>query len=332
MTLLRYTIRRILQAIPVLVGILGITFLLVNALPGDPVNLMVQGQEVDEQTLRMLQERYGLDRPLHERFVNYLLGVLQGDLGHSFHRGMPVTELIMIRAPPTLLLVLSAFAFAIATSIPLGVAAANRRNRPTDHVSRLVALFGVSTPSFWIGIMLIIVFAVWLGWLPSGRLVYPWRPPSHYRYGSHLELYVETIRHLILPMIALGTLQMATLMRIERSSMVETLQEEYVQLARAYGVPERRILRKHAFRSAQLPIITIIGLNLSSALGGAVLIETVFEINGMGRLLVQAIQQLDYQVVMGVTIVFATIFLIGVIVTDISYAYVDPRVSYGDRE
>ncbi|MCU4753583.1 ABC transporter permease [Halobacteria archaeon AArc-curdl1] len=332
MTLLRYTIRRILQAIPVLIGISFITFVLVNALPGDPVAIMLEGQEVDQETIEAVERRYGLDRPFHERFVTYMLGLIQGDLGYSFHRDMPVSTLMWIRLGPTLLLVISAFVFALVTAVPLGVLAAKRRNEPTDHVSRIIALIGVSTPSFWIGIMLILIFAVWLGWLPSGRLVYPWRDPAHYGFDGRLELYYQTIRHLLLPMVALGTLQMATIMRIERSSMVESLQEEYVQLARAYGVPERTILRKHAFRSAQLPIITIVGLNLSTALGGAVLIETVFEINGMGRLLIQSIQQLDYQVVMGVTIVLATIFVIGVIITDISYAYVDPRVSYGDRD
>ncbi|MCU4743139.1 ABC transporter permease [Halobacteria archaeon AArc-m2/3/4] len=332
MTLLRYTISRFVQAIPVLIGISFITFVMVNALPGDPVAIMLEGQEVDRETIEAVERRYGLDRPFHERFVTYMLGLVQGDLGYSFHRDMPVSQLMWIRLGPTLMLVFSAFVFALVTAVPLGVLAAKRRNEPTDHVSRLVALVGVSTPSFWIGIMLILIFAVWLGWLPSGRLVYPWRDPAHYGFDGRLELYYQTIRHLLLPMVALGTLQMATIMRIERSSMVESLQEDYVQLARAYGVPERTILRKHAFRAAQLPIITIVGLNLSTALGGAVLIETVFEINGMGRLLIQSIQQLDYQVVMGVTIVLATIFVIGVIITDISYAYVDPRVSYGDRE
>lgn len=330
MTLLRYTLHRLLQAIPVLFGITLITFLMANALPGDPVSIMTEGQEVTEEQLEIIERQYGLDRPMHERFASYVWGLLQGDFGHSFHRNVPVTELMIARIPPTLLLVLSAFAFALVTAIPLGVIAAHRRNKPTDHVSRIVALIGVSTPSFWIGILLIIVFAVYLGWLPSGRLVYPWRSPAHYGYSGQLELYVQTIRHLLLPMVALGTLQMATIMRIERSSMVENLQKEYVQLARAYGVPERTILRKHAFRSAQLPVITIVGLNFSTALGGAVLIEMVFEINGMGRLLIDAIQQLDYQVVMGVTVVLATVFLIGVIITDISYAYIDPRVSYGE--
>ncbi|AHF98311.1 ABC transporter permease [Halostagnicola larsenii XH-48] len=332
MGLLRYTIYRLLQAIPVLLGISIITFVLVNLAPGDPVSLMLQGQQADEQLIRSIEQRYGLDQPMHVRYWNYMTGLVQGDLGYSIHRDRPVSALLGERVGPTLLLVLSGYLFAIGTAIPLGVLAAKRRNKPADHVSRIVALVGVSTPSFWIGIMLIIVFAVNLGVLPSAGLVYPWRPPSAAGHSGHIEHYYQTIRHLLLPMIALGTLQMATLMRVERTQMIESLQEEYVRLARAYGVPERTILRKHAFRSAQLPIITIIGLNLSTALGGAVLIETVFAINGIGRLFIESIQQLDYQLVMGITLVLGFMFVIGVIITDISYAYIDPRVTYGERD
>ncbi|THE65689.1 ABC transporter permease [Salinadaptatus halalkaliphilus] len=333
MGLARYTLYRLLQAIPVLLGITIITFVLANLAPGDPVQLMLAGQEVDEELVEAIEQQYGLDRPLHERYVTYMAGVLEGDLGYSIHWGQPVTELILGRVGPTLLLVLSAYAFAIATAIPLGIIAATRRNEPTDHVSRIVALFGVSTPSFWIGIMLILLFAVQLGWLPSTGLVYPWRGPDAYAWiDTWPELLYQTARHLLLPMIALGTLQMATLMRVERTQMIESLHGEYVTLARAYGVPERTILRKHAFQNAQLPIITIIGLNLSTALSGAVLIEYVFNINGMGRLFIEAIQALDYQLIMGITIVFGTIFVVGVIVTDLSYAYIDPRVTYGEEE
>ena len=333
MKLLKYTIYRLLQAIPVLIGISIITFLLANLGPGDPVSLMLQGQEHSEELVRAIERRYGLDRPLHERYVTYMANLLQGDLGQSIYYQRPVTALMLDRLGPTLLLVLSAYAFALVTAIPLGIVAADRRNEPADHASRLVALVGVSTPSFWIGIVLILLFAVTLGWLPSSGLVYPWRPPSSY-YGidGHLELYYQSLRHLLLPMIALGTLQMATIMRVERTQMLESLQGEYVKLARAYGVPERTILRKHAFQVAQLPIITIVGLNLSTAIGGAVLVETVFNINGMGQLFVEAIQRNDYQLVMGVTMVLGTLFVIGVIITDISYAYVDPRVTYGERE
>ncbi|GAB3042296.1 ABC transporter permease [Natronobiforma cellulositropha] len=332
MRLLRYTLYRLLQAIPVLIGVTLITFVLANLAPGDPVRFMLHGQEVDEELIRTVERRYGLDRPLHERYLVYMGGVLQGDFGHSIHRNRPVLDLMLARIGPTLLLVVSAYAFALATAIPLGILAAKRRNQPEDHVSRIVALVGVSTPSFWIGIMLILLFAVTLGWLPSSGLVYPWWPPETYGHSGYGEHALETVRHLLLPMIALGTLQMATLMRVERTQMINSLQGEYVKLARAYGVPERTILRKHAFRAAQLPIITIVGLNLSTALGGAVLIEYVFNINGMGRLFLEAIQQLDYQLIMGITIVIGTMFVVGVIITDISYAYIDPRVTYGEEE
>ncbi|GAB7018936.1 ABC transporter permease [Halostagnicola bangensis] len=332
MRLLRYTIYRLVQSIPVLIGITLITFILANLAPGDPVQLMLHGQEVDEDLVRTVEERYGLDQPLHERYLNYMAGLVQGDFGHSIHRDRPVRDLMLDRIGPTLLLVLSAYVFAIVTSIPLGILAAKRRNEPADHISRIVALFGVSTPSFWIGIMLIVIFSVTLGVLPSSGLVYPWRTPADTSFFGYLTHFYDVLRHLLLPMIALGTLQMATLMRVERTQMINSLQGEYVKLARAYGVPERRVLRKHAFKPAQLPIITIIGLNLSTALGGAVLIEYVFNINGMGRLLIEAIQELDYQLIMGITIVIGFIFVIGVIITDISYAYIDPRVTYGEEE
>lgn len=337
MGLLRYTVWRIAQAIPVLLGIATITFVLINALPGDPIEIML-GPSPAQQRAAELRATYGLDKPLHVRYIDYLIAFAQGDLGKSVsvNSGMPVTKLIMSRLPVTLLLTLSAFAFAIVTAIPLGIISAKRRNEPADHISRIVALIGVSTPSFWIGLMLILIFAFELGMFPSQGLVLPWTEPGTgtrvtRRATSRSEILVLSVRHLILPMIALGTLQMAQITRIERSSMVETLQDEYVKLARAYGVPERTITQKHAFRPAQLPVITIIGLGLSTALGGAVLTETVFAINGMGRLIIEAISQRDYPVVMGTTIMFGATYLVGVIITDISYAYIDPRVSYGER-
>ncbi len=349
MGLLKYTIYRLLQAVPVMFGIAVVTFLLVNMTPGDPVDYMISEQLASEELIASIEERYGLDEPLWKQFLNYIgfswflglagvpgfedapTGLLQGDLGLSMYYDRPVSDLMLTRIPPTLMLVLSAYAFALVLAIPLGVIAAKRRNEPTDHVSRIVALFGVSTPSFWIGIMLIILFGVWLGVLPTGRMVYPWRDPVFYGYSGHLELWYQTARHLFLPMVALGTLQMAVIMRVERSAMIDSLQSEYVQLARAYGVSERTIMRKHAFRPSQLPVITLIGLNLTTSLGGAVLIETVFAINGMGRLIVQSIETLDYQLILGTTVVLGFVFVIGVIITDLAYAYIDPRVSYGEE-
>ncbi|ELZ10862.1 ABC transporter integral membrane protein [Halovivax asiaticus JCM 14624] len=332
MRLLRYTLFRFAQAIPVLLGITVILFLFINMTPGDPIRIMTAGQEVSESHLAYLEARYGLDRPIHVRYWDYLSGFFTGDLGRSIHYNRPVSEVMMARIGPTLLLVLSAFLFAVVTAIPLGILAAKRRNQPSDHISRIVALFGVSTPSFWIGIMLIIIFAVQLGWFPSAGLVMPWDAPSDAGLSGYFWHMVDVLHHLFLPMIALGTLQMATIMRVERTQMIDSLQGEYVKLARAYGVSERTILRKHAFQVAQLPVITLVGLGLSTALGGAVLTETVFNINGMGRLLIDSIQQKDYQVVMSVATILAVIFVIGVIITDIAYAYVDPRVTYGEGE
>jgi peptide/nickel transport system permease protein len=349
MGLLRYTVRRILQAIPVLLGIVTITFFLSNAIPGDPVDVML-GPSPAQRQAEAIRAKFGLDQPLWLRYINYVgdvspiwLSTVDSfpyvvpefgvDLGRSLKYGAPVSQKIMERLPVTLLLMGSAFTFAIVTAVPLGVISAYRRNKPTDHVSRVVALIGVSTPSFWIGLLLIIVFAFYLGWFPASNLVLPWASPESVDGAStQWDVFTTAIHHLIMPTIALGTLQMAAITRIERSAMLEQLSQEYVQLARAYGVSDRKILRKHAFRPAQLPVITIVGLQLTAAIGGAVLTETVFEINGMGRLIIQGIQALDYPLIMGTTIVFGLVFVIGVIITDISYAYVDPRVSYGEQE
>lgn len=339
---LRYTISRVLQAIPVLLGVATITFFLTDAIPGDPVSIML-GPSPSAQQADAIRAKFGLDQPLWVRYVNYLFDVARLDLGESLYYGVPVTEKIMERLPVTMLLLVSSFSFALATAVPLGVISAKRRNKPTDHISRIVALLGVSTPSFWIGLMLIIIFAFQLDWLPATNLIMPWADPSSVDGVTRQPGFVGGIRaqidvmlvagkHLILPTISLGTLQMAALTRIERSSMLEVLNEEYVKLARAYGVKETTILRRHAFRNAQLPLITIIGLQLTQALGGAVLTETVFSINGMGRLIITAIQNQDFLLVMGTTLAFGLVFVVGVIVTDLSYAYVDPRVSFDESD
>lgn len=331
MSLLRYTAWRFVQAVPVLIGIITITFFLANQIPGDPVEIML-GPSPAQERVEMIQAKYGLDRPLHERYLTYLQGVMVGDLGHSLYYDTPVLDMILLRLPVTLYLTISAFAFAIVTAIPLGVISAKRRNKPTDHVARIVSLIGVSTPSFWIGLMLIIVFAFYLGWFPARGLPLPWEAPGDVRGAeTQLDVITTSLYHLAMPMIALGTLQMAQITRIERSSMVESLQGEYVKLARAYGVSETTIVRKHAFQVAQLPVITIVGLGLSTALGGSVLIETVFEIQGMGRLIITAINNQDYELIMGTTFMFGVAFVVGVIITDIAYAYIDPRVTYGEE-
>jgi peptide/nickel transport system permease protein len=330
MGLLRYTARRLLQAVPVVLGLLTITFILANAIPGNPIEVML-GPSPSLAEIETIEARFGLDEPLPERYVNYVAGVLQGDLGRSLYFDVPVTTKIIERFPKTMLLMLSSYLFAIVTAIPLGIISAKRRNEPTDHVARVISLIGVSTPSFWIGLMLILVFAYVLGWFPSTDLILPWAAPTSVAgVSTQAGVVIESARHLLLPMLALGTLQMASITRIERSEMLDVLSQDYVTLARAYGIPEGRILRKHAFRNAQLPVVTIIGLQLSSAIAGAVLIEVVFSINGMGRLILTGIYNLDYPLILGTTVVFGGVFIVGTILTDLTYAWLDPRVSYGE--
>jgi len=332
MGIVRYTLWRLAQAVPVLLGVVTITFLLANAIPGDPIQTML-GPSPSQAQVESIRAKYGLDQPLWRRYLNYLFDVAQGDLGRSLYYETAVTTKITERFPKTMLLMLSSYLFAVVVAVPLGVISAKRRNEPTDHVARVVSLIGVSTPSFWIGLMLILIFVFELGWLPSTNLVLPWAPPADVTGAStRVDVLATALKHLTLPVIALGTLQMAAITRIERSEMLDVLSQDYVTLARAYGVRERTILRKHAFRNAQLPVITIIGLQLASAIGGAILIEAVFSINGMGLLILTAIYNLDYPLIMGTTLVFSLFFLVGVILTDITYAYVDPRVSYGSRE
>ena len=324
----RYVVSRILQTIPVLFGVVALVFVFVNATPGDPIRIML-GPEADPETIERVRAQYGLDEPLHIRFFTYVFNILQGDLGISIHYGGPVTEKIAEVLPYTILLTVSGFAFAIAVSIPLGVLSARRRNERVDHVVRVISLLGVSTPSFWIALILVIIFGYHLNVLPATGLVLPWAEPGSVSGASNrFDVLLMTGRHLILPTIALGTLQMAAITRIQRSSMLEALGEDYVVLARAYGVKESTIVWIYAFRNSQLPVITIIGLNMATALGGSVLIEIVFNINGLGQLIYGAILNNDMPLVVGSTFVFALLFVLSVVIVDIMYAYIDPRVTY----
>ena len=332
MSLFRYTFWRLLQTIPALFGISIITFALINAMPSDPVAIMLGPEQMaSEEAIEAARERHGLNQPVHIRYLNWLVAVVQGDLGVSFYyNGVSVSDKILERLPATLLLVFASFVFSISLSIPLGIISAARRNKLADHIARIISLIGVSTPSFWIGLILIIVFGYYLRWLPISGLPMPYADPARVSGAeTHFEVLLQTLRHLILPTIALGTLRMAAVTRIQRSAMLEVLNSGYIDLVKAYGVSGRTIMRKHALKNAQLPVITIIGLQISGALGGSVLIETVFNINGLGRLIITAIEAQDYPLIMGTTLFFGIIFIIGVVVTDIAYAYVDPRVSYG---
>ena len=315
MSIYRYTFRRIIQMIPVLFGVFTLTFILMYMLPGDPVRIYLglnPSQEVADDLIR----EYGLDRPVWEQYLDYLFRVLQGDLGQSFARNAPVTQLFMERLEPTAVLMTLSYVVALPIAIGFGLYGAARHNRAGDHVTRFLGLAGLSTPNFWLGLMLIYAFAYTFTVFPASGYVSPFEDP------------VESARHLLLPLITLATAQTALLMRMTRSSMIEKLSEEYIVTARAYGLPERRIIVKHAFRNALLPLVTIIGLQMSLLLSGSVIVEEIFAIPGMGRLGFQAFLDHDYAVVVGLNLIFGLMFLIGVLLTDLAYAYIDPRIKY----
>jgi peptide/nickel transport system permease protein len=315
MSIYRYTLRRVLQILPVLLGVFTLTFVMVQLLPGNPVEIYL-GQNPDQEVKRELIRQYGFDQPLWKQYLNYLGRLLTGNLGESFLYGESVTSLMARRLIPTATLMGLSYFIALPIAIGLGIFAGARHNEAGDHVSRILGLAGVSTPNFWLGLMLIFGFAYTYEIFPASGYVPIYEDP------------VEGLKHLVLPVITLSTAQTATLMRMTRSSMVEELREDYVETARAYGLPERRVQIKHAFRNAMLPLVTIIGLQLSFLLGGAVVIEEIFAIPGMGRLFFKGIVNQDFGIVIGGTIVFSVIFLIGVLVTDLAYGYIDPRIRY----
>ncbi len=315
MSMYRYTARRLLQIVPVLLGVFTLTFVMMHAMPGNPVRIYL-GLNPSQALADELIHQYGFDRPLWQQYLDYLGRVLQGNLGESFMRKRPVTDLMLERIGPTLTLMGLSYAIALPTSLLLGVYAASRHNELGDHVSRFLGLAGLSTPNFWLGLMLIFLFALKLDWLPASGYVPFAQDP------------VESIKRLVMPVLTLATAQTATLMRMTRSSMAEELSQGYVQTARAYGLPERRILLKHAFKNALLPLVTIIGLQLSFLLDGSVIAEKIFAIPGMGRLFFTGAIQHDYGIIMGMTLTFAMLFLVGVLLTDLAYAYIDPRIRY----
>ncbi len=288
---------------------------MVHALPGNPVRIYL-GVNPSQQLADELIAQYGFNEPLWKQYLDYLWRLLHGNIGESFTHKQPVSALMLERLGPTATLMGLSYLIALPTSLVLGVYAAAEHNNMGDHASRFVGLAGLSTPNFWLGLMLIFVFAYLFDVLPASGYVPFSQDP------------VRALKHLVLPVVTLATAQTATLMRMTRSSMVEELSKDYVQTARAYGLPERRILLRHAFRNALLPLITIIGLQLSFLLDGSVVVEQIFAIPGMGRLAYKGLLAQDYGIIIGVNIFFALLFLVGVLLTDLAYAYIDPRIRY----
>ncbi len=303
----RYVAGRIGQAIPVLFGVTLITFLLIHVALGDPVRAMM-GQRADPEVVARIRTEYGLDKPVWNRYTIYMAKTLAGDLGYSFRQGRPVSEVIAERLPATVRLAVAAMIVAMLTGIVAGTVAAVRHNSLWDLCMMTLSLLGISTPVFWLGMMLILLFAVWLGWFPI----------SGYGEGA--------FRHLVLPAVTLGALQAGYIARMTRSALLEVLRQEYVRTARSKGLSERVVILKHALRNGILPVLTLAGIGLGDLLVGAPLTETVFGWPGLGRLLVAAVGNRDLPVVMGATLLFALIYLVANLLVDLGYALVDPRV------
>jgi peptide/nickel transport system permease protein len=299
-------LRRLLLAVPVLLGVVFLVMLTVELIPGDAVALML-GEHATPEAVARLRGYLGLDRPLLVRYVEYLGRVARGDLGTSIQQSRPVLDEIADAWPATLRLTVAALLIAAPVGVAAGVVSAVRPNSLFDAAARLGALFGLSMPVFWIGLVLIVAFSLWLPWLPAGGT------------GS--------AAHLVLPAVTLALPSIAMVARLARSSVLEVLREDYVRTARAKGAPERRVVLRHALRNAAIPIVTLLGLQAGQLLGGAVLTETVFAWPGLGRLMVKAIFARDYILLQGAVLVFASAFVVVNLLVDLSYALLDPRLA-----
>jgi peptide/nickel transport system permease protein len=311
----RYLLRRLAALGATLAFVSVLVFVAIRVLPGDPV-LVMAGPEADPAVVARLREAMGLDRPLAVQYVEWLGGALRGELGVSLQYDVPVGALIVSRLPVTLPLTLMSGTLAVLVALPLGVYAATRARRPGDYLTMLVAQLGLAVPSFWAGLLLILLFSVHLGWFRSGGF-------EGWSHG-----FWAAVRALLLPAVALGLFQAAVLIRATRSSLLEVLAEEYVRTARAKGVPENRVIVKHALRNALIPVVTVAGLQLGQLLAGSIVLESVFALPGLGRLALGAIAARDLPVVQGVTLFVASCIVTINVAVDLSYAWLDPRIRY----
>ncbi len=318
-----YILRRLLGVPPLILGITLVTFVLIHLTPGSPIDNLVLNPEIKPEDLESIKRTLGIDRPLHEQYLGWVGQLLQGDLGISLKTYQPVHKQIFERLPNTLLLTSCSLLFALALAVPLGVLAALKRNSIFDYLATTTATLGQAIPEFWLGLMLIIIFAVqFKAWglpsLPSGGT-------QTLPGGGDL---LDRVRHLILPVFVLGFGQLAGWLRFIRSQMLEVIHQDYVRTARAKGLGERVVIMGHAFRNAMLPLITIVGLALPSLFGGAVVIEAIFGWPGIGSLALDAAGNRDYTMVMGTVLFISIITVLSNLLADVLYGIADPRVTY----
>jgi ABC-type dipeptide/oligopeptide/nickel transport system permease component len=330
-----YIIKRLLQIIPVVLGVTLIAFALIHLAPGDPVITML-GQHATQHEIDEARTKFGLDQPVYIQYFIWLSDVLHGDLGRSIISHEQVTIEIGSRFPNTIELAIAAMIFAILIGVIAGIVSATKQYSVADYSVMGVALFGISMPVFWLGIMLMMIFGVFLGWLPIGGridLLIPFNRITGFMVFDSIitgngAALISVLIHLILPAIALGTIPMAIIARTTRSSMLEILRQDFIRTERAKGLSERKVIYKHAIRNAMVPVVTVIGLNFGLLLSGAILTETVFSWPGVGRLIVDSVYERDYPLVIGCILVFALVFVIVNLITDLLYTYIDPRIHY----
>jgi peptide/nickel transport system permease protein len=309
-----FLLRRLGQILPTLVILSFMIFGLQQLMPGDPALILAGEERGDPQVLAQIRAELWLDRPIHEQYLHWVGNVLQGDFGFSWRIRMPVAELILQKLPVTAQLATMAFLIAVAIGVPAGILSAVRRDRPADWLANGVALFGISTPNFWLGIMMILLFSVELGWLPPSGYVPLWEDP------------VQSLATTIMPAFVLGTGVAGVLMRHTRAAMLSALSQDYVRTARAKGVSERLVVWKHALRNALIPVVTLGTIEFGRLLAGAVLTEQIFTIPGFGKLVVDAVFNRDYPVVQGVVLATALIFVTLSLLADILYMLINPRL------
>lgn len=312
-----YLVRRLLLVGPVLLGVSVVVFMVLHLSPGDPAEIML-GPQATKEDLERLRVELGLTEPLPVQYLRWLGHVVQGDLGRSLWMKRPVLAEVLVRFKATLILTGSALLLSTLGGIALGVASATRPHSLLDRLSAVASLFGISMPVFWLGIVLMVIFALWLGWLPAAGMYAPYG-------GGDLR---DLLAHLALPAVTLAAASMTIVARLTRSTMLETLGQDYVRTARAKGVVEHRVVLRHGLRNALIPIVTVVGVQVGYLLGGAVLTETVFAWPGVGTLMVQGILARDFPLVQGCVLVVALGFVLVNLAVDLLYAWLDPRIRY----
>lgn len=312
--MIKYAIKRLFQLGFVLIGISVLVFLMIYLIPGDAAEV-VAGPTASLEEIESIRIKLGLDKPFYAQYFSYVSRILKGDLGYSFQTGQPVSRAIADRYVNTISLAIFSILIAIIVGITVGVISAVKHNSWFDHIFMSISILGISAPTFWIGLFLIIIFCVKLKMLPIAGL------------SSQLWTW-DGIKHMILPAATLGFNSSAMIARMTRSSLLDILHQDYIKTARAKGLSEFIVIMKHAFKNALIPIITTVGINFGALLGGTVVVESVFAINGIGRLVVQAINARDFPIVQGAVLVIATTFVLINLIVDILYALIDPRISY----